>query len=174
MFREARTEFQFNWSHLGDINSGRPNLGTQTHVAAYRLMQYSIRDAIIRHVTPAFADKVFFDAGRSAGKELYANLIHPVADLDEMTAKFQRVLKELGIGILRFEEVDNERLRFTLTMDEDLECAGLPILDEAVCTYDEGFIAGVLEAHTGRPFEAREVDCWATGARTCRFTAQPA
>jgi hypothetical protein len=60
-------------------------------------------------------------------------------------------------------------MQFTLTVAEDLDCSGLPFTDEVVCHYDEGFIAGVLEAYTGKPFEAKEIDCWASGDRVCRF-----
>lgn len=56
-----------------------------------------------------------------------------------------------------------------LTMDEDLDCSGLPTSGETVCEYDEGFLAGVLGEYTGRTFTAREIDCWAGGERTCRF-----
>jgi predicted hydrocarbon binding protein len=43
--------------------------------------------------------------------------------------------------------------------------------DEVVCTYDEGFIAGILERYTGKPFNVKEIDCWASGGRICRFHA---
>ena len=48
---------------------------------------------------------------------------------------------------------------------------GLPVFGDAVCVYDEGFIAAILQDYTGKEFEVIEVDCWATGDRTCRFTA---
>ena len=31
-----------------------------------------------------------------------------------------------------------------LTVAEDLDCSGLPASDETICTYDEGFISGLL------------------------------
>ena len=62
-----------------------------------------------------------------------------------------------------------ESMRFTVTVAEDLDCSGLPFTDEVVCQYDEGFFAGIFEAYTGRPFSAREIDCWASGDRVCRF-----
>jgi len=65
-------------------------------------------------------------------------------------------------------------MNFTLTVAEDLDCSGLPVIGHAVCEYDEGFIAGILGCYTGRPFTAREIDCWATGERTCRFEVTPA
>jgi hypothetical protein len=44
MFKEEREESQFEWSRLGDIEAGRPNLGPMVHVAVYRLMQFTLRD----------------------------------------------------------------------------------------------------------------------------------
>ena len=35
-----------------------------------------------------------------------------------------------------------------------------------------GFIAGLLESFTGKAFRVKEIDCWCTGDRTCRFRAE--
>jgi predicted hydrocarbon binding protein len=67
------------------------------------------------------------------------------------------------------EKLDNETGEIVLTVGEDLDCSGLPVTGETVCSYDEGFLAGVLEAYTGTAYNVREVDCWASGARVCRF-----
>ena len=77
----------------------------------------------------------------------------------------------MGIGILRVEKADPEKGEFVVTVSEDLDCSGLPESGESVCVYDEGFIAALLESYTGRRFVVKEVDCWCTGDRTCRFTA---
>jgi uncharacterized protein len=75
----------------------------------------------------------------------------------------------LSIGILRVENADTENMHFTLTVAEDLDCSGLPFTDEVVCQYDEGFISGIMEGYTGKPFVSKEIDCWASGERVCRF-----
>ena len=36
------------------------------------------------------------------------------------------------------------------------------------------FIAGIFREYTGEEFNAREVDCWATGERVCRFEVSAA
>ena len=72
------------------------------------------------------------------------------------------------------EQADMNKLEFTLTVAEDLDCSGLPDLGHVVCTYDEGFISGLFKSFTGKSFEAKEVDCWCTGDRTCRFEVKPA
>ena len=57
MFKEERDESQFEWSMLGDIEKGRPNLGPMVHVAVYRLMQFTLRDILIRDFGVEKADK---------------------------------------------------------------------------------------------------------------------
>ena len=173
MFLEERQHFQFEWSHVGNIDQGRPNLGPTTNVVVYRLMQYTLRDALIKHTDVATADRVFFDAGHNAGSAFLENIIQPAADFNELVSKLQNTLRDLNIGIIRFEKTDLENLHFILTVDEDLDCSGLPVINEAICTYDEGFIAGIFEAFTGKAFTVKEIDCWCTGERTCRFEVKP-
>jgi len=88
------------------------------------------------------------------------------------SARASQSLYDLGIGILAVEEADPDAERFVVTMSEDADCSGLPVLDDTICTYDEGFIAALLESFSGNSYVVREVDCWASGARTCRFIAQ--
>ena len=117
-------------------------------------------------------DEVFYEAGKLAGRELRATccLVPPTSA--SYVAELQRVLRDMGIGVLRVEKADAERGEFVVTVSEDLDCSGLPETGDAICTYDEGFIAALLEDYTGRRFRVKEVDCWCTGDRTCRFTAE--
>ncbi|MCP4023479.1 MAG: 4-vinyl reductase [Desulfobacteraceae bacterium] len=171
MFLEDRDTFQFEWDHLGNIELGRPNLGNTTSVAIYRLMQYTLRDSAIRHTDVETAVKIFYDAGYTSGKAIYENLIQSASDVNDLISKLQNLLKTLNIGILRMEKCDLQNMAFTLTVEEDLDCSGLPMHDEAICVFDEGLIAGVLDTFTGMAFEVKEVDCWCTGERICRFEA---
>ncbi len=173
MFKEERKEPIFEWAMLGQIDSGRPNLGFRTHVAVYRLMQFTLRDVLIQQHGVEAADRVFYAAGELAGKHFYQNLITKRDSFNEFVAELQDVLRDMGIGILRIEKGDMEKLVFTLTVAEDLDCSGLPTCDEQICTYDEGFISGLLSAHTGRKFTVKEVDCWCSGDRVCRFDVKP-
>jgi len=173
MFKEERTESNFNWSMLGNIEEGRPNLGNKTTVDVYRLMQFTLRDVLIKHVGVEKTDEIFFQAGEKAGRELYKSAITRKETFNEFIADLQKTLKDLGIGVLRVESADIEKFTFTLTVAEDLDCSGLPMCDEEICTYDEGFIKGVLSEHTGRNFRVKEIDCWCSGDRVCRFDVKP-
>ena len=48
MFKEEREQLQFSWKDLGNIEEGRPNLGLMVPVFFYRLLQYTIRDVLIK------------------------------------------------------------------------------------------------------------------------------
>lgn len=173
MFKEERKKYQFRWEDLGDIREGRPNLGAQVPVLAYRLMQYTLRDVLIVQLGVKAANTIFVEAGRHAGAQFCENLLDRNTGLNEFIAQLQHTLKEHAIGILRIESADLAKMHFTLTVAEDLDCSGLPCTEEVICQYDEGFIAGILEAYTGKPFRAREIDCWASGDRVCRFDVRP-
>ncbi len=165
--------YPFSWELLGDLEAGRPNLGPKTELTVYRLMQFTFRDIIEQKFGTQAADEVFFEAGKLAGSAFYQNVIQPVGDLNEFIQKTQSVLKEMTIGILRVEKADLDKLEFILTVSEDLDCSGLPESGHSICTYDEGFIAALMEAFFNKQFIVKEIDCWCTGDRTCRFEVQP-
>ena len=169
MFKEEHDQNKFAWDDLGDLEKGRPNLGLNVRVLAYRLLQYTFRDVMISELGVTKANDIIIKAGRLAGSQFCENMLNRDLDFNEFISQLQRVLKEQSIGILRVEKADIENMSFTLTIAEDLDCSGLPSTDEVVCQYDEGFIAGIMEAYTGKPFLAKEIDCWASGERLCRF-----
>jgi predicted hydrocarbon binding protein len=165
-------KYKFSWNLIGDLAYGRPNLGNKARVEVYRLMKFTFRDVIEQYVGTEKTDQIFYDAGKLAGKEFYANMLTPSKDYNEFIRQLQKVLEELGIGILRVEKIDIENGELILTVSEDLDCSGLPELDFEICTYDEGFISSLLECFSGVPFHVKEIDCWCTGDRTCRFSAK--
>ena len=164
--------YTFKWSDIGDINLGRPNLGNMTNVAVYRLMQYTFRSVLNNRLGSEIAEELFFAAGNLAGEEFCKNMLDCSLNFESFIAMLQHQLIELNIGILRIEKSDLEKLTFTLVVTEDLDCSGLPVTDETVCDYDEGFIAGILKVYTGNEFNVKEVDCWSKGDRVCRFEAK--
>ncbi len=167
-------KYEFDWALVGDVEIGRPNLGPQVDVAVYRLMQFTLRDVLEKKLGAEETDKLFFDAGKLAGAAFYEHFVEPVESLDEFVRKTQQLLKDMKIGLLRIEDEDAAGGKVVLTVDEDLDCSGLPELDYETCVYDEGFISGLFECFTKKPWVAKEVDCWCTGARTCRFLVSAA
>ena len=169
MFKEERTQSMFRWEDLGDLDAGRPNLGSNVPVLNYRLLQYTLRDTLIQELGVKRTNDILIKAGRSAGYHFCKNTLNLDLEFNAFVSQLQQTLKDNKIGIMRVEQADPDALELTLTVAEDLDCSGLPLSDEVVCHYDEGFIAGILEAYTGKKFSAKEVDCWTSGERVCRF-----
>lgn len=159
----------FSWDSLGDIQKGREDLGPEMPVLVYRLMQYTMLDVLCREHGEEAANDYFRKGGYLAGLEFAKNVLNTRQEFSAFLAELQAALRNLKIGILRMESCDEETGLMILTVEQDLDCSGLPITNEVVCTYDEGFIAGILEVYTGVAYRVREVDCWATGDRVCRF-----
>jgi len=162
--------YNFSWSQLGDITDGRPNLGNKTSVIVYRLMQYTLRAVLEKEYGDEQTRKLLADAGKLAGMEFCKNVLDVSLPLNKFMAQLHNILIDLEIGILKVEKSDTEKLNFVVTVSEDLDCSGLPIKGVTVCDYDEGFIEGIFNVFTGKEFSVKEIDCWTTGERTCRFS----
>ena len=169
---DANRKYAFNWNVLGgDMKIARPGLGGETKVAVYRLLQFTLRDILEQRYGTEEVDAIFLEAGTLAGREFFKNYCKDAQDISSLSKIVQEQFRDLGIGIVRFEKADAENMLFQLTVDEDLDCSGLPDSEDHICVYDEGFIKGILDSFTGKDFTVQEIDCWCSGARTCRFKA---
>ena len=162
----------FDWNRIGDIAVGRENLGEEMSVAVYRLLMYSLMDELSERFTKEKGDEILRAIGYRAGLAIAENIIEESRDFNAFIADLQMKLKEMKVGILRIESADMEKKHIVMTVSEDLDCSGLPVTGEAVCIYEEGLISGLLYYATGQEFTVTEIDCWATGDRTCRFEAK--
>ena len=164
-----KTHGEFSWENLGNVKEGRGDLTEEMPVLVYRLMQYTLLDILTKYGGREFANNFLHDAGLLAGREFAKNVLDLTLDFDAFLAHLQQMLQELKIGILRMESFAAETGEIVLTVSQDLDCSGLPITNEMVCNYDEGFISGILEAYTGKCYDVREILCWSHGDRVCRF-----
>ncbi len=151
----------------------RGNLGKDVPVTVYRLMEYSLKEELVERFGQDEQIQLFRSAGYRAGVYFATHVLDLSLDLNPFIAQLQEKLEEMRIGVLRVESFDEENGKIILTVSEDADCSGLPLLGETVCNYDEGFISGVLSSHMKKPYIATEIDCWATGDRVCRFCAEP-
>ena len=167
-----KNENRFTWDSIGNILEGRSNLGEGMPVLVYRLFQYTLKDELTARFGKEEAAHIFRSAGELAGKEFASHMLDLTLPLYPFMAHLQTVLEETRIGILRVERFDPDTGDAVLTVAEDLDCSGLPIMGETVCNYDEGFLAGILKVYTHKDYVVTEIDCWATGSRVCRFEAK--
>lgn len=171
---EEMEDNPFSWDSIGKIEIGRANLGDEMPVFIYRLFQYTIRDELNRRFGKEVTADILRNAGYVSGKAFAKNMLNLDLGFGEFISSLRQILEECKMGILRIEQSDLESGDMTIVVSEDLDCSGLPVTGETVCNYDEGFLAGILELYTKKKYKVREVDCWATGSRVCRFEAKPA
>lgn len=167
-------ENEFSWGNMIDtltIQNGRKNLGGMVPVAVYRMLEYSLRQAMEEELGKAKAIDILRKAGHLCGEHFAKNALSLDVSLDVFLAELQENFLDMKVGILRVEDFDKTSGEATFTISEDLDCSGLPIIGETVCNYDEGLLAGVLSAYTKKPYNVIEIDCWAKGDRVCRFKA---
>lgn len=173
MEQQAHEEsYHFKWDYIGDLKEGRRNLGPEMPVIVYRLMEYTMRDTLTAQYGEDACVELFRRAGTLAGKQFTEHFLDLSLQFNEFISALQKLMADLKIGILRVERVEPDGT-ITLTVSEDLDCSGLPVLGETVCNYDEGFIKGILWAYSGQEYKVKEIDCWAKGDRVCRFRAAP-
>jgi predicted hydrocarbon binding protein len=141
-------------------------------VETYRLLHFTLQDILELHCGTEQADALFREAGSLAGRSFFNRYLSDVPDVPSLTRRIQDVFYELGMGIFRVETADSQGEHYIFTLAEDVSCSGLPDIADVTCGYDEGFIQGVLEAFSGKSFDVKEIDCWCTGSRTCRFEAK--
>lgn len=156
-------------SFLNYSKSGRDNLGDTIPVEVYRMLEYSLKLELVNRLGKEEQVEIFRNAGRMAGEYFANHFLNLDQPLDTFVSHLQSALEQFKIGILCIESIDKDSGRIILTMSEDADCSGLPVLRETVCNYDEGFITGILSLYSNKHYEAVEVDCWATGNRVCRF-----
>lgn len=170
---EKTRKYEFSWDLVSmEGVDPRPGLGKTTSLESYRLFQFTLRDVLEQRFGTEVADELFRDAGVKAGHAFFEKYCTGAKDVGDLARIIQDKFRELSIGIVRFEKIDLENMTIQLTVDEDLDCSGLPDSQDQICVYDEGLIKGILEAFTGKVFTVREVDCWCSGERTCRFKAE--
>lgn len=169
-FYEGKKPISFE-DYLEYDENSRGNLGGELPVIVYRLLEYSIKDELAVRYGREEQVEIFRNAGRKAGEFFARKMLNLNQPLDQFVGELQKKMAEMKIGVLRIESVDEESGQIILTVSEDADCSGLPVLGETVCNYDEGFISGILSLYSGKEYVAVETDCWATGGRVCRFQA---
>ncbi|MDR1038155.1 MAG: 4-vinyl reductase [Deltaproteobacteria bacterium] len=173
IFLAAKKHSEFTWESLGDVKEGRGDLGEDMPVLVYRLMQYTMLSVLAKDMGEEKANNYFREAGRLAGAEFAKNVLDLEVPLNDFIAQLQHKLREFKVCIFRLEDLDAASGALTVTAAQDLDCSGIPVTNETVCCYDEGFISGILSAYMRREYDVREVDCWANGDRICRFKGGP-
>ena len=138
IFLKEMKELQFEDYFKYDAKC-RGNLGDELPVMVYRMLEYSLKDELKNRFGKEVQIEVFRSAGRKAREYFAKNMLDLDVPLDQFVNELQKKMQELKIGVLRIEDVNEETGKIILTVAEDADCSGLPVLGETVCNYDDSF-----------------------------------
>ncbi len=159
----------FSWGRMGDIKAARPTMGEDMKVIVYRLLQQSLMDVLVRNVGTIKSDHYFIESGRLAGYEFAMHELTLEQTFEDFIKQLADTVFKLKIGILTLESYNADTGELSISIANDLDCSGISAQNQAICKFDEGFLAGLLGAFTGEDYDFKEVDCWGQGEGTCRF-----
>ena len=103
-------------------------LGDMLPVTVYRMLEYSIKEELVNNFGKEKQIEIFRKAGRKSGEYFAKNMMNLDQPLDSFLSELQRKLEEFKIGVLRIESIEEKSGKIILTVSEDADCSGLPIL----------------------------------------------
>ncbi len=148
---------------LEGIDEARPTLGDEVKLSAVRHMLASMVVTLGRG-----SGSTFYRAGFDIG--IYKAERHGVKGLEEALRYIHDSLKRTRLGLVE-EAESREDGSIEIVMTESATAAGYSV-NEKLCYFQAGYMAGVLRAATGDRWQVREVECVAEGYDACRFIAQ--
>lgn len=134
----------------------REDLGGNINLLYMRIMRLALRETYGAQLSAA----ILYQAGKNIAVSSFDIL--EINDLIEY-------LSQLMVGKTRVVETSGSRIVFE--EDECAVCSGMPDIDEALCSFESGFIAGGLSKMLDMDVYVTETKCWGMGDQVCRFEA---
>jgi len=110
-------------------NIKRPRLGNEVPIITFRLL----RLIGIKEILGDSAAPTLYMTGKSIGNKLSLDTVE----------EFKQFIIDQKIGLPEIEEVDEYNL--IVKMGECMTCNGLPNIEELICHFESGLIAGAME-----------------------------
>jgi len=137
----------FSYKNLSSIKERRETLNEKMPVLFYRLMQCAMLNVLSGIHGLEQASEYFRQAGFLSGYEFAKHTLDLTVEYNEFFTELQKTLQDLKIGVLCMEAFGHGAGNIVFTAGQDLDCSWTPITNKDMSTYDEGFIAGILDAY---------------------------
>lgn len=131
----------------------RKNLGGAIPVEVYRMLRVLGMNRLFGEST----GYTLYLVGKELGHELGTDT------LDDFAALLERL--RIGIPLVEKEGTDEVRIM----LKECMTCSGINGLEEMICDFEAGLIAGALERIYARPARTTQTSSSALGSNGCRF-----
>jgi len=121
-------------------------------------------------LTPSGLEAVLYNVGNKIGTSTATSLKDTYnLEANDLILAIVQAAKALGWGIVEFQDSNFKGLAGTIVVKESFEALARQKKPYRVCHLTRGFFAGCMSAVFGKPVEAVEVKCLATGAKYCEF-----
>jgi len=121
-------------------------------------------------LTPSGLEAVLYNVGKKIGIYTATGLRNTYnLEARDLISAIVQAAKALGWGIVEFYEIDFKDLKGTIIVKESFEALARQQKPYKVCHWTRGYFAGCMSVVFGKPVEAVEVKCLATGAEHCEF-----
>lgn len=100
------------------------------------------------------------EIGKDAGRSIAENFSSQTEE--ELKEEIGEFWRSTGLGKVEISES-------YITIKDCFDCGDMPEVGHTLCSLDEGMIEGIYEERLGKEVTVREVECFGTGERHCRF-----
>ena len=139
----------FSWVNFGNNEEEDRDMNEKMSVLFYRLMQCTMLSVLSRTYGLEQASHIFRQAGLLAGNEFAQNALDLTVETNKFFSDLQKTLRDSNIGILSIDDLGHGVGNILFTDGQELDCKWAPVTSKNMSAYDEGFIAGILDAYEG-------------------------
>lgn len=107
---------------------------------------------------------VLKSTGRQIGTEVAETMKSD--SLEDLINEIGKFWRDHRLGKMRTQVKEKDA---TLFIEDCYNCSDMPNVEKPLCSLDEGMLEGILEGRLGVKADAKEIECWGTGAKHCRF-----
>ncbi|RBP70058.1 serine phosphatase RsbU (regulator of sigma subunit) [Alkalibaculum bacchi] len=134
----------------------RNELGQNIDLVYMRLFRLALRDTY----GSKLSSSLLYEAGRHTAINNFK-----FVSIDDIV----NTLNDLSIGVMKVVYNNGEHIIFQ--EEECAICSGMPTTDEALCSFESGFLAGALSCIMNKNVVVEETECWGLGDQICQFEA---
>lgn len=157
---------------IGKAGDARPTLGSTVPLEIFRALRVVGVMEGLDGTLGKDSSALVYDGGKHYGVGLGKVVIEKTGrDLGHYVKGVADELKRLGVGLLYVTELRLDDGFIRLKVDECITCAGMPNIGKAICHFEAGCVAGILEVFLAgaKKCLVKETKCWALGHQTCEF-----
>lgn len=161
-FKEAITyqlnelEYQIPLSYKDISCPIRQDLGRNIDLVYMRIFRIALRDTY----GSKLANSLLYHSGKSMAHNNFT-----ISSIEQLLDH----LSELMVGKIKIVYQDDKKI--IIDEDECAVCSGMPVIGEALCSFEAGFISGGLSTIFNKDVKVTETKCWGLGDEICRFEA---